>query len=87
MAEVKVNFVHPIDGGFRPATVDDTMKVKELISLLVSENFVPGPEEDIELVLKNKNNDLLLGDKTLQESGVTENSTLRVVMATNAGIK
>jgi len=84
MGNINVNFVHPTDGGFQAATIDDTMTVQELIHSLVDEQFIPGPESDIELMLKGSEN-LLLGDQTLNASNVKEGSTLKVVMATNAG--
>jgi len=84
MAEIKVKFVHPTDGGFRPATIDDTMATDELIGLLVSEGFVSGPESDVQLMLKGSN-EMLRGDQSLKAGGVREGSILKIVAATNAG--
>lgn len=73
-----MKFVHPTDGGYRPATIEDQMEVNELIGLLVSEGFVDRPEHDIELYLNDQVHSLE-GTEILAEQGAKMGDNIRVI--------
>lgn len=83
MADVSVNFMHPTDGRVVSVTVDDTMTGQEAVGELIANDFVPASGEGYNLAIKGGSQ--LDNAKTLDENGVKDNDTIRVLPATDAG--
>jgi hypothetical protein len=83
MNQLNVNFVHPTDGRVVTASLDPSMTVQEIISELVANSFIKHSEHGYNLAVKGGNR--LRNHQTLAEAGVTDNMTLRIIPATDAG--
>lgn len=83
MADVSVNFVHPTNGKVISVTLDDTMTGQEVVGELIANEFVPASGEGYNLAIKGGAQ--LDNGKTLSQNGVSDNDTIRVIPATDAG--
>lgn len=83
MADVKVQFMHPTDSGIITVTLDNMMTTQEVISELITNDFVPTNPQGYNLSLKGGAQ--LQASETLESSGVVDGDVLRVIPATDAG--
>lgn len=84
MADVKVNFMHPTDGRVITVTLDDTMTTQDAISELISNNFINPDPQGYNLAIKG--GERLQPNQTFSDAGIKDDTTLRVIPATDAGI-
>ena len=83
MADLSVNFSHPTNGQLITVTIDDTMTGREVVAELIANDFIQASSEGYGLAIKG--GDMLEGDKSMEENGVRDGMTLRVIPATDAG--
>ena len=84
MADVKVNFMHPTDGRFLTVTVDNTMTAQEAIAELIANSFIPQNPQGYGLGIKG--GALLQPNQSFADAGVRDDTVLRVIPSTDAGI-
>ena len=82
-ADLSVNFMHPIDGRVTSVTVDDSMTGQEAIAELIACDFISATPDGYSLGIKG--GAMLENSKTLAQSGVKDNDTLRILPSTDAG--
>ncbi|MDR1962654.1 MAG: ubiquitin family protein [Planctomycetaceae bacterium] len=86
MANINVKFLHPTDGTDMEAEVDDQMTAHAVINELLANNFIPNnPNGGYQLFVKGGRE--VKDNGKLADSGAVESSTIRVVPATDAGIR
>ena len=83
MNQLNISFVHPTDGRVVTATLDSSMTVAEIISELIANSFIKHSEHGYNLAVKGGNR--LRNHQTLAEAGIADNTTLRIIPATDAG--
>jgi len=85
MADVKLNFIHPSDGRVLTVTLDDTMSAQETVAELISNDFVSPNPQGYNLAVKGGS--LLQPNQTFNEAGIKNDTSIRVIPATDAGNK
>jgi hypothetical protein len=83
MADIKVKVMHPTDGRVVDVNVDEAMTAQEMVSELVSNNFITANPQGYNLAIKGGNQ--LTAEQSLRDAGVTDGTVLRVIPATDAG--
>jgi len=83
MADVKLNFIHPSDGRILSVTLDDTMSAQETVAELISNDFISPDPQGYNLAVKGGS--MLQPNQTFSEAGVTNDTHIRVIPATDAG--
>ena len=86
MADISINFQHPTDGKVISVTLDDTMTGHEVIGELIANEFIPASREGYNLAVKGTEGARQLDNgKTLAESQLRDNDTIRIIPMTDAG--
>ncbi len=85
MADVKVNFLHPTDGRQLTVTLDDSITGQEAIAELITNNFITPNPQGYGLAIKGGN--MIEPGQSFRNASVEDNVTIRVLPATDAGIK
>ncbi|NOQ25733.1 MAG: hypothetical protein GQ564_10270 [Bacteroidales bacterium] len=81
MNELSINIVHPMDGRVISVTLDSSMTPNEIIRELISHEFI-GTEI---YSLGIKGGHILDLYKSIYQSGVKDNDTLRIIPSVCAG--
>jgi hypothetical protein len=83
MADVKVNFLHPTDGRQLTVNLDNSITAQESVAELIAANFIVPNHQGYSRAIKGGN--ILQPGQSFSEAGVTDNATVRVLPATDAG--
>lgn len=83
MSDIQIRFMHPTDGRIITVTLDDTMTTQEVISELITNDFVSPNPQGYNLAIKGGAQ--LQAESTLNSGGVRDGDTLRIIPATDAG--
>lgn len=83
MADVNVKFVHPTDGKLIDVTLDDSITAQEAVAELITAEFIPASPHGYNLGIKG--GAMLQFDQSFADANVQDNTTLRVIPATDAG--
>lgn len=83
MSFIDVRILHPTDGRILDISIDPSFSADDLIEALIQESFIPKTQNGYHLALKG--GPQLISDKSLQESGVTHDATIRILPTTEAG--
>ncbi len=81
MTELNLNLVHPTDGRVISVTLDNSMTPNEIIGELISHKFIDANSYSIGV----KGGLILDLDKSIIQSGVNNNDTLRIIPSVCAG--
>lgn len=84
MADINVSIVHPTDGRLIEVDLDDTMSAQEVISELIAADFINSNDSGYNLSIKG--GAMIEASQSLLAANVANNTTLRVIPATDAGI-
>jgi len=85
MADVKVNFLHPTDGRQLTVGLDDSITAQEAVAELIAADFITPNPHGYGLAIKGGN--MLEPGQSFRNASVADNSTIRVLPATDAGMK
>jgi hypothetical protein len=82
MGDIDVSFVHPEHGRIMAVTLDDSMTVTEAVGELLANSFLPSHPSGYKL---SKTGNILRGDQTFAEAGITAGSSIHIFPTTEAG--
>ena len=85
MADVKVTFLHPTDGRQLTVSLDDSITAQESVAEMITADFITPSNQGYTLAIKGGN--MLLPTQSFSAAGVTDNATIRVLPATDAGLQ
>jgi hypothetical protein len=83
MANIKIHFMHPVDGRTLTVTLDESMSAQEAISELINADFIAPNAQGYNLGVKG--GPLFTVNQSFSDLNVKENDTIRVIPATDAG--
>lgn len=83
MADVSVNFLHPTDGRQLNVTLDDSITAQEAVAELIAANFISPSSEGYGLAIKGGS--IIGPDQSFENASVEDNTTIRILPATDAG--
>lgn len=83
MPDIKVKFMHPIDGGTTEVEMDDAVTASEAIENLVGAGFINANPQGYKLAKKGGAD--LDARQTFAAAGVREGDVIRIIPATDAG--
>jgi hypothetical protein len=83
MADVKVNFLHPTDGRQLTVSLDDSITAQEAVAELIAADFITPNPQGYGLAIKGGN--MIEPGQSFRIANVDDNSTIRVLPATDAG--
>ncbi|MEL6134488.1 MAG: hypothetical protein AAFR59_14090 [Bacteroidota bacterium] len=83
MADVSVNFLHPTDGRQLSVTLDDSITAQEAVAELIAAEFIAPSSEGYGLAIKGGS--IIGADQSFENASVRDNTTIRVLPATDAG--
>lgn len=85
MADVNVNFLHPTDGRVITVSLDDSITAQEAVAELITADFITPNPQGYGLAVSGGS--MIEPGKSFQDAGIEDNTKIRVLPATDAGIK
>lgn len=85
MADVNISFLHPTDGRKLTVTLDDSITGQEAIAELIAAEFIVPSTQGYGLAIKGGSE--IRPEQSFHDAGVENNNTMRVIPATDAGLK
>jgi hypothetical protein len=85
MADVNVNFLHPTDGRVITVSLDDSITAQEAVAELITADFITPDTQGYNLAVSGGR--MIEPGKSFRDAGIEDNTKIRVLPATDAGIK